>query len=107
MENVSFGKRTTVKGNFHGSVDTVICYIVLTLRKIFYFIHAVYILVIKRYRANLENMVSSYNARKWQMGYNSVLKGLLCQSTHEHDKIILMRINQNLNVSSAGGVLSY
>jgi len=26
--------------------------------------------------ANVENMVSSNNARKWQMGFNSAFKGL-------------------------------
>jgi len=29
------------------------------------------------YHANVENMVSSYNARRWQMGYNSAVKGIM------------------------------
>ena len=31
---------------------------------------------INPYPANVENMVSSYNASRWQMGFNSAFKGL-------------------------------
>jgi hypothetical protein len=32
--------------------------------------------LINPYPANVENKVSSYNASKWQMGFNSAFKGL-------------------------------
>jgi len=64
-------------------------------------------LVFNPYPANVENMVSSYNASKWQMGLNWAFKGLIWYSSHgdasiwtpQHCSIFKLRFPFNITRS--------
>jgi len=53
----------------------------MSLAVLFHFLCAQHVSDINPYPANVENMASSYNASKWQMGFNSAFKGLIYPSS--------------------------
>jgi hypothetical protein len=47
----------------------------------------------------VENTVSSYNASKWQMGFNSVLKGLKAENSEQRLQNTFLSLNlQNYSI---------